>query len=219
MKRWGVMTLVALLVLGTMGAALADDTVETETETAKEPLLPDSYAPDLAWAEVDLEWVDGLVQFVLHWGYDDEVLGTDDGPECRPPDSEDPPSTFGFGGLPLVPEVRDCVFLDVEKNDHYNHGSMVSSVVHWLKALKDGSLPDLMTANPELQKLLDMPKGQVVKLFAQNDFGKGNFELPSEAGPAAADVESVEADVSDGHGPPQWVKDKKADKSAKGKNK
>ena len=24
-KRWGVMTLVALLVLGTMGAALADD--------------------------------------------------------------------------------------------------------------------------------------------------------------------------------------------------
>ena len=35
-KRWGIMTLVALLVLGTMGAALADDGVETKE--AKEAL-------------------------------------------------------------------------------------------------------------------------------------------------------------------------------------
>ena len=74
-KRWGVMALVALLVLGTMGAALADDTVETETETAKEPLEKDAYEPDA------LVWAGGLVQFVFYWGY----LETGDPPPCEEP--------------------------------------------------------------------------------------------------------------------------------------
>ena len=211
-KRWGVMTLVALLVLGTMGAALADDGVETETETSTELLTPGLYEFVPAWAQE-------LVTFVFYWGYGEE----DEEPGCDP--EAIVPTTggglFGFGGglVPTDVDPVDCVPLDVEKNGHVNHGSMVSSFVHWLK---DGNLDELIENNPELKNLQDMPKGQLVKEFAHLDFGKGFFELPTEDGPAAADVEADEAEESeesDGHGQPAWVKDKKAEKPAKGKNK
>ena len=158
-KRWGVMTLVALLVLGTMGAALADDDVDaTETETAKETLVPGVYGPELMGRTV-LEWVDGLVQFVFYWGYDDKVLRTEDGPECPSSDVGDSTGLFGlFGSNSARAEVGDCVFLDVERNGHVNHGSMVSSVVHWLQELKTASRK--VEATPELEDLRDMPKGQ-----------------------------------------------------------
>jgi hypothetical protein len=197
-KRWGVMTLVALLVLGTMGAARADDGVETETETTKELLSPGSYVPAL-------EWADGLVQFVFFWGEIDDDL-------CAP--EEVVPTTgggmFGFGGslAPTDVEPVECVQLNVEKNGHVNHGSMVSSFVHWLK------VPENLERLPvEFQ---DMPKGQLVKQFAHEDFGKGFFDLEGISDVETADVEAEE---SDGHGQPTWVKDKKADKPAKGKNK
>jgi hypothetical protein len=54
-----------------------------------------------------------------------------------------------------------------------------------------------------------------VKLFAHEDFGKG-FDV-RESLVETDDV--VETEDAKGHGPPQWVKDKKADKAAKGKNK
>jgi hypothetical protein len=211
-KRWGVMTLVALLVLGTMGAAVADDDVEAES--AKTPLEQGEYEPDLAWSE-DLEWVDDLVQFVFYWGYPENVEAT-----CG--DTQESASTTGaglfgiHGGLTVTDEVPAvCVSLNVEKNGHYNHGSMVSSVVHWLKELKDGDLDELVEANPGLEDLLEMPKGQLVKMFAQNEFGKGNFVLPVDETLEAAGAEGEE---SDGHGPPAWANNKK-DKKAKGKNK
>ena len=69
-----------------------------------------------------------------------------------------------------------------------------------------------------------MPKGQLVKMFAHLEFGKGSSEIPDLSG--ILDETSFEADESDDHGPPEWVmdkKDKKADKAAekadKGKNK
>ena len=94
-KRWGVMTLVALLVLGTMGAALADEgTTETESEAAKELPEKGEYLPVL-------EWADGIVAFVFYWGYGEE----DEEPGCDP--EETVPTTggglFGFGGG-LVPD-------------------------------------------------------------------------------------------------------------------
>jgi len=204
-KRWGVMTLAALLVLGTMGAALADEgTAETVSEAATELPEKGEYQPVLEWPE----GLEGLVAFVFYWGY-----GDDPAPDCL--DSEEiVPTTgggfFGFGGglVPTAVEPVQCVQLNVEKNGHVNHGSMVSSFVHWLK--DDGNLESL----PE--EFQDMPKGQLVKEFAHEDFGKGNFELPSEDDPAAANVEAEDAD---GHGQPAWVKDKKADKPGKGKNK
>jgi hypothetical protein len=204
-KRWGVMTLVALLVLGTMGAALADEgTTETESEAAKELPEKGEYLPVL-------EWADGIVAFVFYWGYGEE----DEEPGCDP--EETVPTTggglFGFGGglVPIDTDSVDCVPLDVGRNGHVNHGSMVSSFVHWLK--NDGNLDDLIANNPELE---NMPKGQLVKEFAHLDFGKGFFELEG-----VGDVESAEvkAEDADGHGQPNWVKDKKADKPGKGKNK
>jgi hypothetical protein len=210
-KRWGVMTLVALLVLGTMGAALAADDVETETETAKLPLEPDSYAPYLDWA-------DGLVQFVFYWGY-----GEGDPPDCDDPEEGVPTTGSGLfgigGGLPVAGVDQEvCVPLNVEKNGHYNHGSMVSSFVHWLKGGNlEVLLDELEASDSDLVEVLRaMPKGQLVKEFAHLDFGKGFFELPDPDGLAAAGVETEDADR---HGPPASVLDKKAEKAAKGKNK
>jgi hypothetical protein len=220
MKRWGVMTLVALLVLGTMGAALADEDVDVE-ETAKELPQQGIYGPDDG-APV-LEWADGLVQFVFYWGYSDEDLESEAGPKCSAPAAGDSAGMFGLFGPAALTELDDCVLLNVEKNGHVNHGSMVSSFVHWLKGDNlEELLGELEGENPDLvQELRDMPKGQLVKMFAQNDFGKGNFVLPHlEETLEAADVE---VDDSDGHGPPASVLEKKAEKAAakadKGKNK
>lgn len=202
-KRWGVMTLVALLVLGTMGAAFASDPGETETETAKEPLEEGSFAPAI-------EWAGGLVHFVFYWGYEDDELPA----ECPDPEAGNP-GLFGLGDPTLVTDGPEC--LNVEKNGHYNHGSMVSAVVHWLK---DGNLENVLeTLDDDLaQELRDMPKGQLVKMFAHDDFGKGNFDPEATLEAAEADVEE-----SDGHGPPEWVLEKQAEKAEqkanKGKNK
>ena len=200
-KRWGVMTLVALLVLGTMGAALADDGVETE-ET-KEALEPGDYA-------TFLDWADGLVQFVFYWGYQEGE--EPDG--CVASQTEGWTGMFGLFGPTQVTEAGDCLFLNVEKNGHYNHGSMVSSFVHWLK---DGKLEVLLDeleaadSNLDLQDLRDMPKGQLIKEFAHLDFGKGYFD-PDEESP----LTEVVAGDDDGGGPPAWVLEKKADKAETG---
>lgn len=198
-KRWGVMTLVALLVLGTMGAALADDDVETEAETAKDLLEEGSFAPAV-------EWAGGLVQFMFYWGYEDDELPA----ECSDPEAGDS-GLFGLGGSTLVTDGPEC--LNVEKNGHYNHGSMVSAVVHWLK---DGNLEDVLETLEDglAQELRDMPKGQLVKMFAHEDFGKGNFDPEATLEAAEAEVEE-----SDGHGPPEWVLKKKAEKAAEKANK
>ena len=75
MKRWGVMTLVALLVLGTMGAALADDDVDAESaqvvpEEGSYPFTP--------------EWAKDVVAFVFYWGYGEEAEGEEaEGEEAK----------------------------------------------------------------------------------------------------------------------------------------
>ena len=59
---------------------------------------------------------------------------------------------------------------------------MVSSFVHWLKG---GKLEELLADADDgldLAELRDMPKGQLVKMFAHEDFGKGNFDLPGPRG-------------------------------------
>jgi len=194
MKRWGVMTLVALLVLGTMGAALADEDVATEE--AKEAPLPGVAYPEYDWA-ID------LAAFVFYWG----LKENDPAVQCEAAGSG-APSTGTFLPIPGLVAPVDCVKLNVEgPNGQVNHGSMVSAFVHWLKDEGQTVLSD---------DLVNMPKGQLVKRFAQEDFGKGNFELPDPDGLTAADVEAEEAD---GHGPPASVVDKKAEKAAKGKNK
>ena len=188
-KRWGVMTLVALLVLGSMGAALADepDDLETDKKVVEPGLYP--FILDLA---------EGIVaEVVLHWG---QVVA----PSCPETDSVPP------GGSIFLPPVdppegssEDCILLELKKP---NHGSMVSSFVHWLK--DGGALPE---------GLQDMNKGELVREFAHYDFGKGWFELP--AGDAGLDA-ALDAEDDDGNGPPAWVEAKKAEKNAaKGKNK
>lgn len=193
-KRWGVMALVAMLVLGSMGAALADEA--TEPESAKEPPAPGSESPEYDWAG-------DLLAFVFYWG-----LGEgEDPPPCETPEPDPGGSIFFPAGDPADDPV-ECVALNVEgPNGQVNHGSMVSSFVHWLK----GDEAKLKLS----EELQDMPKGQLVKRFAHEDFGKGFFDFDGEDEGLEG---AVGAEDGDGHGPPEWVKAKKAAKAeAKGR--
>jgi hypothetical protein len=177
------MTLVALLVLGSMGAALAEESVDPD-----EPAL----APDPGSETFEIEFLEGLedfVTFVFYWGFEE-----DDVPECEAAE----PTGGGIFGLPVDPgttdPVENCHVLDVAgPNGQVNHGTMVSAFVH---ALKDGSL--------DLEGYDDLPKGQMVKGLAHLDFGKGfNDHEP--------DGDEL-ADGDDGDGPPDHVVAKKAEK-------
>jgi len=193
-KRWGVMTLVAVLVLGTMGTALADEGA-TETEEAKKTV-------DVAEYLENYEWVGNLASIVFYW-VGDGACG----------ESEEITPSGLFFNLDPVPEQEDCTPPTLTgPKGQLNHGSMMSSFVHWLK---EGGLEDVLDDDPDLEVFRDLPKGQLVKLFAQEDFGKG-FSVRD--GLVESD-EVVETEDADGHGPPQWVKDKKADKATHGKNK
>jgi hypothetical protein len=189
-KRWGVMMLVALLVLGTMGAALADEGDEgVEPEAVEEALEPGSH-------DFVLEWAGNLVNFVFYWGLADGTVEAQS--ECQ--SSEPSPSGFGFFPPPPSGDPVDCLQIDVAgPNGQVNRGSMVSAFVHWLK--KDGGL-ELLSA-----EYGDMPKGkgQLVRQVAQYDFGN---ELPE--GELTAETEGEE---DDGHGPPESVLAKKAAKA------
>lgn len=202
MKRWGVMALVAVLVLGTMGAALADDVVETD----KEPLEPGFHELKLGPTGLpDLMFE--LVTFVLYWG-DVDWDTIDPPPACEPEDLADDTTQDTAVDAASVNEL--CEVLDVSgPNGQVNHGSFVSSFVHWLK---DDGMKALK---------YDGPKGQLVKWASGQDFGKGSDEY--HGGPvkdAVADLEKsdLDDDDDDGNGPPEWVKAKKAAK-ATGKKK
>jgi hypothetical protein len=194
-KRWGVMALVALLVLGSMGAALADDGVDTDP--VKEPLDPSSEPVEVSWLD---DLVDELVTFVFYWGLE----GPPECPTTAPGDLGG--GLFGFGTVPDTVEVTaDCIPLDVEgPNGQVNHGTMVSAFVHWLKA---GGMDDLPVV------LQEMPKGQVVKKLANHDFGKGFYDFDGDLDGDLAEV--AESEEDDGNGPPDFVQEKKADKAAK----
>ena len=200
-KRWGVMTLVVLLVLGTMGAALADEPT-TEPETTKKTANVGAYLDAYVWASQ-------LTAIVHYW--------VGEGATCGEPEEITPSGMF-FSPNP-VPAEEDCTPPTLTgPNGQLNHGSMVSSFVHWLK---DGGLE---AALPDDSEFKDLPKGQLVKMFAHEDFGKkGSVDLEGSVEGVDDDGEDGDGEDGDGHGPPQWVEDKKAekaaDKAAKGKNK
>jgi hypothetical protein len=179
-KRWVIMTLVALLVLGTMGAALANE----EAAELEEPAA----AVDPGFETDTVTWLSDVVTFVFFWG---GFAETDALAEC--PTDEVVVETM-FGTVVLT-EAMPCVPLDVTgPQGQVNHGTMVSAFVH---ALKDGKVL--------LEGYEDMPKGQMVKELAHLDFGKGldGDELEDEE-PGLAE--------EDGHGPPDHVIAKKAEK-------
>ena len=185
-KRWGVMTLVVLLVLGTMGAALADEPT-TEPETTKKTANVGAYLDAYVWASQ-------LTAIVHYW--------VGEGATCGEPEEITPSGMF-FSPNP-VPAEEDCTPPTLTgPNGQLNHGSMVSSFVHWLK---DGGLEAALPDDSE------------------EDFGKkGSVDLEGSVEGVDGDGEVGDGEDGDGHGPPQWVKDKKAekaaDKAAKGKNK
>ncbi len=199
-KRWGVMTLVALLVLGTMGSALADEPT-TETNEPKHAFDVDTYIEKYIWASQ-------LTSIVFYW--------VGEGATCEETEEITPSGIFFIPDPDPVQD--DCTPPTLTgPNGQLNHGSMVSSFVHWLK---DGGLEAALADDPDFaEEFGDLPKGQLVKMFAHEDFGKKGSLDPEGS------VEGVDDDGEDGdgHGPPQWVKDKKAekaaDKAAKGKNK
>lgn len=198
-KRWGVMTLVVLLVLGTMGAALADEPT-SDDRTHKTPRHAALYLAEYEWAQE----LTSLVHFWVGPG------------ACT--DSE----PAGFGLFLPPPAEEECTPpVLTGPRGQLNHGSMVSSFVHWLK---DGGLKALAEDNEELQDFADLPKGQLVKMFAHEDFGKQSSpDLEDEDVGDGVDGFDGAADEQDGHGPPAWVveknAEKKAEKANKGKNK
>ncbi len=198
-KRWGIMALVALLVLGSMGAALADEGDEPETVEEAVP-----FGADDGFA---LEWVGSLVNFVFYWGSE----AGEDGLEGAPPEcvtsGEEPVAGSIFLPAPDPDEDSgECVALDIAgPNGQVNHGSMVSAFVHWLK--DDVNLETLSLT------FEDMPngKGRFVSQVAK--YGLDVSDLSGDGDESAA-----EAEEEDGDGPPDWVKEKKAAK-AEGKGK
>ncbi len=194
-KRWGVMTLVVLLVLGTMGAALADEPT-SDDRTHKTPR-------DAALYLAEYEWAQELWPIVYYWV----------GPGAC---AESEPSGFGLF-LPPPAEEECTPPVLTGPQGQLNHGSMVSSFVHWLKV---GGLKALAEEHEDLHGFTDLPKGQLVKMFAHEDFGKQDSpDLEDEDVGDGVDGFDGAADEQDGHGPPAWVIEKKAEKANKAKNK
>ena len=123
-----------------------------------------------------LDWAGDLVGFVFYWGSqaDPEAAAVEteaEAFECESPEPVTSGSTF-FRSIDPADDLVDCFPIEIKKP---NHGSMVSAFVHWLKS-DDGQT--LLAA----AELSGKPKGQLVKEFAHDDFGKGNFD-PDEVDP------------------------------------
>jgi hypothetical protein len=89
-----------------------------------------------------------------------------------------------------------CIVLDIAgPNGQVNHGTVVSAFVHGLK--------DLIEATG-----YEGPRGQLISQVARGDAGKGDHQMkPSDD------------EDGDGHGPPAWVREKKANRQNKGHGK
>ncbi len=187
-NRWGVLALVVLMVLGTMSSALAAEADPGEEEPAAEVVEPGAEL----WT-----WAADMVAFVLYWGVgepegDEEAAAAAAEEFCQgtfagltAPEGEGSVGDGEDGALVLV----DC--LDVEgPNGQVNHGTFVSSFVHWLKG--DGMEALAAALDGDLPK----GKGQLVKMAAQHHFGKG--------------FDTLGADGDEDGGPPPWAKNKSA---------
>jgi len=100
-------------------------------------------------------------------------------------------------GLDGVEEAEShCIVLDVAgPNGQVNHGTIVSVFVHGLK--------DLMEFGE-----YEGPRGQFVRQVAHGDQGKGDDQ-----------VKPSDDEDGDDHGPPAWVREKKANRQNKGHGK
>ena len=89
-----------------------------------------------------------------------------------------------------------CFVLDVAgPNGQVNHGTIVSAFVHGLK--------DLMEIGE-----YEGPRGQFISQVARGDHGKGDDKVKPSDDPDGKD-----------HGPPAWVREKKANRQNKGHGK
>ncbi len=192
LSRCGVLALVLLLILGTMGTVLAEEPAEGTAEEATEKVVePGSYL----W-----EWADEMVSFVLYWGFGETPV--EEVPGCESLADEEP--SDAVDGEDGEETFFDC--LPIKKP---NHGSFVSSFVHWLKGGGQALLPDAYQS---------MPRGHLVKLAAHHEFGKGWMELPDPDAVVESLESAEDADGDDG-GPPPWAKGKAKDKVKGPKNK
>lgn len=158
LRRWGIMAVVSLLVLGTMGAALASEPVDGDT------------AEDVVEQGFD-SWVTEVFEFVLYWGFDDPVEVEVEVEVCGESDVPAVPSGGFFGGFEPADETP-VYCLDVAgPKGQVNHGSFVSSFVQWLKEVDTETLP---------AEWEDLPRGQLIKKAAGHDFGKGKNEAENE---------------------------------------
>jgi len=170
LRGLGVVTLVMAMVVSMAGLASADDP-GTETATT-----PTTVAPGYD-TSFNLGFAGELISFVLFWGNQAEI------DDIAYPPSPCLDTTLESTVTPVSTDTTS-VCLDVAgPNGQVNHGTFVSSFVHWLKS-------------PEGMALLgsyDGPRGQLVKQAAKDGFGKG---------PKAGDETSI-VETEDGQ-PKGW---------------
>lgn len=181
--------LLAMAIVPT--AALASDHLEDDVDTESEDRHPDVIVG------FDYDELAHLLVFALN------AAEAEDPVDCTAPEdvvlerAEDPET----GDLEVTVvegdwEVPDgCAFVDVEgPNGQVNHGQVVSSFVHALKAL------DLSH--------LDVPFGQLVRQIAGSDLGQGDQkvrvgDVDEDDDEADDDEDGEEAEFDDdGNGPP-----------------
>lgn len=152
LRALGVVTIVLALVVSLAGLAAADDSAQVQDATTSTTIAPGYEGFELFQPS---DFATSLFDFVLFWG-DQANVGPEYPPSPCVTDTTIDPST-----------TTTAVCLDVAgPNGQVNHGTFMSSFVHWLKS----------DAGQQALGDYSGPRGQLVKQAAKNDFGKGQWK-------------------------------------------
>ncbi|MGH9051889.1 MAG: hypothetical protein ACRDWX_02535 [Acidimicrobiia bacterium] len=186
-ERWGLVALTAILPMALVGTALADPPFQAEELDTR---LSYDYDPD---------------NHVLFVALNPEEL--EEGAEPTSCSLEEAGALQisvdeTTGAVTGGPTGCSGIFVEGPQGQ-VNHGTFVSNWVHWLK---DNAFTTFQ---------YEGPRGQLVRLIAQSDLGKGEDQVLTSDAQEEAEVQAEQPEEQDDHGPPAHAKNKKT-KKAKG---
>jgi hypothetical protein len=187
--RWGLVALMGILPMALVGTALADPPFQAEELDTR---LSYDYDP---------------ANHVLFVALNPEELDAGVEPtSCSLEEAGALQITVDETTGAVTGGPTGCSGIFVEgPQGHVNHGTLVSNWVHWLK---DNAFTTFG---------YEGPKGQLVRLIAQSDLGKGDDQLLTPEAQEEAEIEA-DPDGEDEHGPPAHAKKaKKAKKGGRGR--
>jgi hypothetical protein len=185
-KRWGLVALMGILPMALVGTALADPPFQAEELDTRL-----SYDYDSA----------GHVLFVA-LNPEEPTEGVEP-TSCSLEEAEALQITVDETTGVVTGGPTGCSGIFVEgPQGQVNHGTFVSNWVHWLK---DNAFTTFG---------YEGPKGQLVRLIARRDLGKGDDQVLTSQAQEEAEIEA-DHDEEEDHGPPAHAKNKKT-KKAKG---